>query len=117
MAQTYIYNGRFKNTSDILYTWDGTHLYKGRFTNVNDILYTFDGKYLYKGRFTNINDVLYSVHGNNVYRGRYNDISKLVVNFIASSFSIVTSGFLGTSDLLHANANKIPKAKITLFIN
>ena len=67
MAQTYIYKGRFKNTSDILYTWDGKHLYKGRFTNTNVILYTFDGKYLYKGRFTNINDVLYSVHGKNVY--------------------------------------------------
>ena len=92
MAQTYIYKGRFKNTSDILYTWDGKHLYKGRFTNDNDILYTFDGKYLYRGRFTNINDVLYSVHGNNVYRGRYNDISNLkseresVKNSIKSSY-------------------------------
>ena len=59
MAQTHIYKGRYKNTSDILYTWDGKHLYRGRFTNTNDILYTFDGKYLYRGRFTNTNDVLY----------------------------------------------------------
>ena len=34
------------------------HLYKGRFTNTSDILYTFDGKHLYRGRFTNTSDIL-----------------------------------------------------------
>ena len=58
LAETNIYKGRFTNTSDILYTWDGKYLYKGRFTNTSDILYTFDGKHLYRGRFTNTSDIL-----------------------------------------------------------
>ncbi len=43
MANTNIYKGRFTNTSDVLYTWDGKHLYKGRFTNTSDVILTFDG--------------------------------------------------------------------------
>jgi hypothetical protein len=35
---------------------------------------------------------------------------------MASSFSIVRAGVLGTSVLLQAKTNTIPKAKITLFI-
>ena len=42
MADTHIYKGRYTNTSDILYTFDGKHLYKGRYTNTSDILMTFD---------------------------------------------------------------------------
>jgi hypothetical protein len=42
MADTHIYKGRYANTSDILYTFDGKHLYKGRYTNTSDILMTFD---------------------------------------------------------------------------
>ena len=41
MADTYIYRGRFTNTSDILTTWDGKHLYRGKYTNTSDILLTF----------------------------------------------------------------------------
>ena len=43
MADTHIYRGRYTNTSDILYTWDGKHIYKGRYTNTSDILMTFGG--------------------------------------------------------------------------
>lgn len=43
MGSTHLYRGRFTNSSDILYTWDGEHLYRGRFTNSSDILYTWDG--------------------------------------------------------------------------
>lgn len=42
VADTHIYRGRYTNTSDILYTFDGKHLYKGRYTNSSDILMTFD---------------------------------------------------------------------------
>ncbi len=41
MADIHIYRGRYTNTSDILYTFDGKHLYKGRYTNMSDILMTF----------------------------------------------------------------------------
>lgn len=40
---THIYKGRYTNSSDILYTWDGKHLYKGRYTNSSDIVLTVDG--------------------------------------------------------------------------
>ena len=63
MADIYIYKGRFTNTSDILYTWDGKHIYKGRFANTSDILYTFDGKHLYRGRFTNTSNILMTCNG------------------------------------------------------
>lgn len=43
MADTHIYKGRYNNSSDILYTFDGKHLYRGRYTNSSDILLTFDG--------------------------------------------------------------------------
>ena len=43
MVDTHIYRGRYTNTSDILYTWDGKHIYKGRYTNTSDILMTFGG--------------------------------------------------------------------------
>ena len=42
MADTYSYRGRYTNSSDIIYTFDGKHLYKGRYTNSSDILLTFD---------------------------------------------------------------------------
>jgi hypothetical protein len=40
----------------------------------------------------------------------------LVVNFTASSWTTRVGGVLGTSVLVHANTNRIPNAKITLFI-
>ena len=49
---THIYSGRYTNSGDIMYTWDGKHMYKGRYTNSGDILYTFDGKHIYTGRYT-----------------------------------------------------------------
>ena len=41
MADIHIYRGRYANTSDIAYTFDGKHLYRGRYTNTSDILLTF----------------------------------------------------------------------------
>lgn len=32
-ADKHIYKGRYTNSSDILYTWDGKHVYRGRYTN------------------------------------------------------------------------------------
>lgn len=58
MAETHIYKGRYTNSSDILYTWDGKHLYKGRYTNSSDIIYTFDGKHMYRGRYTYSSDII-----------------------------------------------------------
>ena len=63
MAETHIYKGRYTNSSDILYTWDGKHIYKGRYTNSSDILFTYDGKHLYKGRYTNSSDIILTYGG------------------------------------------------------
>lgn len=63
MSDTHIYKGRYTNTSDILYTWDGKHLYGGRYSNTSDILYTWDGRHLYRGRYTNTSDILMSFDG------------------------------------------------------
>ena len=63
MADTHIYRGRYTNTSDILYTWDGKHLYSGRYSNTSDILYTWDGKHVYRGRYTNTSDILLTFNG------------------------------------------------------
>ena len=81
MADTYIYRGRYTNTSDILTTWDGKHLYSGRYTNTSDILYTWDGKCLYKGRFTNTSDILYTFDGKHLYRGRFTNTSDILLTF------------------------------------
>ncbi len=80
MAQgkTHVYQGRYENASDILYTWDGKHLYRGRYTNASDILYTWDGKHLYQGRYTNASDILCTWDGKHVYRGRYTNASDIV---------------------------------------
>ena len=63
MADTHIYKGRYTNSSDILYTWDGKHIYKGRYTNSSDILFTYDGKHLYRGRYTNSSDIILTYGG------------------------------------------------------
>ena len=76
-----LYNGRFSNTSAIMYTWDGKHLYCGRFTNTFDILYTWDGKYLYKGGFSNTADILYTFDGKHLYRGRFTNTSDILLTF------------------------------------
>jgi hypothetical protein len=39
-----VYQGRYTNSGDIIYTFDGEHLYKGRYTNSSDIILTFDGR-------------------------------------------------------------------------
>ena len=41
-SDAHIYKGRYKNYSDIIYTWDGKHFYKGRYANYSDILLTLD---------------------------------------------------------------------------
>ncbi len=43
IAQSHLYKGRYTNSSDIMYIFDGKHVYKGRYTNTSDIIYTFDG--------------------------------------------------------------------------
>lgn len=43
MANIHIHSGRYTNTSDIIYTFDGKHLYRGRYTYTSDILLTIDG--------------------------------------------------------------------------
>lgn len=63
VGRKHVYRGRYTNSSDILYTWDGKHIYKGRYTNSSDILYTFDGKHLYRGRYTNFSDILLTFGG------------------------------------------------------
>lgn len=40
-----------------------THLYRGRFTNSSDIIYTYDGRYFYQGRFTNSSDIIKTTDG------------------------------------------------------
>lgn len=76
---THIYKGRYTNSSDILYTWDGEHLYRGRYTNSSDVLYTWDGKHLYSGRYTSSSDILYTWDGRHLYKGRYTNSSDIVL--------------------------------------
>ena len=70
MAENHVYRGRYTNSSDILYTWDGKHVYSGRYTNSSAILYTWDGKHLYQGRYTNSSNILYTWDGKHIYKGR-----------------------------------------------
>ena len=42
MANIHFYRGRYTNTSEITYTWDGKHVYKGRYNYTSDILLTVD---------------------------------------------------------------------------
>ena len=82
MADIHIYKGRFTNTSDILYTFDGEHIYSGRYTNTSDVRYTFDGKHLYDGRFTNTSDICLTVDGKNA---SYTIVDTLVQSSTAKS--------------------------------
>ena len=43
MADTHIYRGRYTNTSDILYRFDGKYMDRDLYTNTSDILLTADG--------------------------------------------------------------------------
>ena len=38
MGEIKIYRGKYTNSSDIMYTWDGKFLYRGKYTNSSDII-------------------------------------------------------------------------------
>jgi hypothetical protein len=80
ISQTYIYEGRYANTDNILYTFDGKHIYKGRYTNTDNILYTFDGNFIYKGRYTNTDNILYTSDRKYIYKGRYKNTDQIILN-------------------------------------
>ena len=54
----HIYKGRYANSNDIMYTWNGEHLYRGRYCNYSDVVLTYDGRHVYKSRYSNYSDII-----------------------------------------------------------
>jgi hypothetical protein len=99
---THIYSGRYTNTSDIMYTWDGKHLYKGRYTNTSDILYTFDGKHIYQGRYNHTSAIIFTIDGKHIYKGCYtNTLSPVngAACWCCAACTIMTYGVLKYNNL------------------
>ena len=80
-AQTRIFDGTSRYSSDVLYTARNGKIYRGNSSYTSDILFTIRNGKIYRGNSSYTSDIVANIRDNRLYRGTSGYTSDVIINW------------------------------------